>query len=104
MPIFIVDNIAVELGLANGSGGTLVNLDFEKREGRRYAISAEVDITLYTSSDPNAIFPHRITIPLAANPFSSPKAQGKSFTPHVAINFFSFLDSASPPITHKVDH
>ncbi|KAJ6561394.1 hypothetical protein DFH09DRAFT_981479, partial [Mycena vulgaris] len=60
MPVFVVDNIAVELGLANGSGGTLVNMDFEIRDGRRYAISAEVEIPLYTSSDPNAEFPHRI--------------------------------------------
>ncbi|KAJ6532902.1 hypothetical protein DFH09DRAFT_864280, partial [Mycena vulgaris] len=67
MPVFIVDNIAVELGLANGSGGTLVNIDFEKREGRRYAISAEVEIPLYTSSDPKAIFPHRVVLLLAAN-------------------------------------
>ncbi|KAJ6498550.1 hypothetical protein C8R47DRAFT_930038, partial [Mycena vitilis] len=62
MPIFLVDNIAVELGLANGSGGTLINIDFEIRDGRRYAISAEVDIPLYTSSDPTATFPHRIIL------------------------------------------
>lgn len=65
MPVFIVDNIAVELGLANGSGGTLVNIDFEIRDGRRYAISVEVDIPLYRSSNVNAQFPHRIIFPVA---------------------------------------
>ncbi|KAJ7608039.1 hypothetical protein DFH06DRAFT_920071, partial [Mycena polygramma] len=48
MPVFIVDNIAVELGVSNGSGGTLVNIDYVIRDGRRYAISAEVDLPLYT--------------------------------------------------------
>ncbi|KAJ7711763.1 hypothetical protein B0H16DRAFT_1273909, partial [Mycena metata] len=62
MPVFVVDNIAVELGIANGSGGTLINIDFEIRNGRRYAISAEVELPLYTSSDPNAIFPHRVVL------------------------------------------
>ncbi|KAJ7161274.1 hypothetical protein C8R43DRAFT_947522 [Mycena crocata] len=64
MPIYIVDNIAVELGLANGSGGTLVNVEYEMHEGRRYAISAEVDLALYTSPDPKARFPHHVVIPL----------------------------------------
>ncbi|KAJ7144857.1 hypothetical protein C8R43DRAFT_856380, partial [Mycena crocata] len=62
MPVYIVDNIAVELGLANGSGGTLVNVEYETRESRRYAITAEVDIALYTSTDPTAKFPHRVVI------------------------------------------
>ncbi|KAJ7128753.1 hypothetical protein C8R43DRAFT_855114, partial [Mycena crocata] len=62
MPILIVDNMAVELGISNGSGGTLVNLGYEIREGKRYAIWAEVDLPLYTSPDPNAIFPHRVTV------------------------------------------
>lgn len=77
MPIFVVDNIAVELGIANGSGGTLINIDFERREGRRYAISAEVEIPLYTSSDPNAIFPHRVVLPLAAKSIQYSKGKGK---------------------------
>jgi hypothetical protein len=77
MPVFIVDNIAVELGLANWSRGTLVNIDFEKREGCRYAISAEVEIPLYTSSDPKAIFPHRVVLSLAANSIQFSKGTGK---------------------------
>ncbi|KAJ7607021.1 hypothetical protein DFH06DRAFT_950222, partial [Mycena polygramma] len=64
MPVFIVDNIAVELGVSNGSGGTLVNIDYVIRDGRRYAISAEVDLPLYTSLDPNAENPHRLVIPV----------------------------------------
>ncbi|KAJ6501697.1 hypothetical protein C8R47DRAFT_935239, partial [Mycena vitilis] len=62
MPVYVVDNIAVELGVSNGSGGTLVNIDYEIRDGRRYAISAEVDLPLYTSPDPNAEHPHRLVI------------------------------------------
>ncbi|KAJ7602877.1 hypothetical protein DFH06DRAFT_1008679 [Mycena polygramma] len=77
MPIFLVDNIAVELGLANGSGGTLINIDFEIRDGRRYAISAEVDIPLYTSADPEATFPHRIILPLSAKTIQFSKRTGK---------------------------
>ncbi|KAJ7122518.1 hypothetical protein C8R43DRAFT_899832 [Mycena crocata] len=68
MPVFIVNNIAVELGLANGSGGILINLEYEVREGRRYGISAEVDLPLYTSPDPEAEFPHRIVLPLDTKP------------------------------------
>ncbi|KAJ6490800.1 hypothetical protein C8R47DRAFT_945414, partial [Mycena vitilis] len=64
MPVFIVDNIAVELGVSNGSGGTLVNIDYVIRDGRRYAISAEVDLPLYTSLDPTAENPHRLVIPV----------------------------------------
>ncbi|KAJ7597968.1 hypothetical protein C8J56DRAFT_750841, partial [Mycena floridula] len=62
MPIFIVENLAVELGVSNGSGGTLVGVEYEVRNGKRYAISAQVDLPLYTSSDPRAKFPHRLTI------------------------------------------
>ncbi|KAJ7467137.1 hypothetical protein FB451DRAFT_1484355 [Mycena latifolia] len=77
MPIFVVDNIAVELGLANGSGGTLINLEFEIREGRRYAIAAEVEIPLYTSSDLKAKFPHRIVFSVTAGPIKFSKGTGK---------------------------
>ncbi|KAJ7353089.1 hypothetical protein DFH08DRAFT_692796, partial [Mycena albidolilacea] len=95
MPIFIVDNITVELGLANGSRGTLVNINFEKREGCCYAIPAEVDITLYTSSNPSAIFPHWIAILLAAKSIQFSKGTGKKLysTHHHQLPFipgFSF--------------
>ncbi|KAJ7164354.1 hypothetical protein C8R46DRAFT_864570, partial [Mycena filopes] len=62
MPVFVVENLAVELGISNGSGGTLVNIEYEIQNGRRYAISAEVDLPLYTSLDPAAQFPHRLVI------------------------------------------
>ncbi|KAJ7180909.1 hypothetical protein C8R46DRAFT_846742, partial [Mycena filopes] len=62
MPIFIVENIAVELGVSNGSGGTLIGVEYEVEAGHRYAISAEVDLPLYTSEDPAAEFPHRLRI------------------------------------------
>ena len=70
MPIFVVDNIAVELGISKGSGGTLINLRYEIRNGRRYAISVDVDIPAYTSSDPSADYPHRLTLGLTALPIT----------------------------------
>ncbi|KAJ7147797.1 hypothetical protein C8R43DRAFT_889418 [Mycena crocata] len=76
MPIFIVDNMAVELGISNGSGGTLVNLGYEIREGKHYAIWAEVDLPLYTSPDPNTIFPHRVTVGLISKPIKFTKEKG----------------------------
>ncbi|KAJ7061708.1 hypothetical protein C8F01DRAFT_946580, partial [Mycena amicta] len=62
MPIFVVHNMAVELGISNGSSGTLVGINYEIRDGRRYAISAEVDLPSYTSQDPTSVHPHRITL------------------------------------------
>lgn len=67
MPIFVVDNIAVELGISKGSGGTLIGLRYEIRRGRRYAISVEVEIPAYTSSDSTAQHPHRLTLGTTAD-------------------------------------
>ncbi|KAJ7586002.1 hypothetical protein C8J56DRAFT_759048, partial [Mycena floridula] len=64
MPVYIVENLAVELGVSKGSSGTLVSIEYKLHEGRRYAISAEVDLPLYTSSDPDSPFPHRLTLSL----------------------------------------
>ncbi|KAF9017147.1 hypothetical protein BDZ89DRAFT_926886, partial [Hymenopellis radicata] len=64
MPIFVVANLAVELGVARGSAGTLVSIDYEVKAGRRYATSAEVDLSSYKSPDPKASFPHRVRIPI----------------------------------------
>ncbi|KAJ7598740.1 hypothetical protein C8J56DRAFT_739998, partial [Mycena floridula] len=64
MPVYIVDNMAVELGVSKGSRGILTGVKYRTCEGRHYAISAEVDLPLYTSFDPNAEFPHRLTIPV----------------------------------------
>ncbi|KAJ7159002.1 hypothetical protein C8R43DRAFT_853601, partial [Mycena crocata] len=68
MPILIVDNMAVELGISNGSGGTLINIGYEIREGKRYALWAEVELPLYTSSVPNTMFPHRVIVPIISKP------------------------------------
>ncbi|KAJ6472603.1 hypothetical protein C8R45DRAFT_792824, partial [Mycena sanguinolenta] len=64
MPVLVTENLAVELGISNGSSGILVGVEFETRNDRRYAISAELDLTLYTSLDPNATHPHRVRIPV----------------------------------------
>jgi hypothetical protein len=70
MPIFVVDNIAVELGISKGSGGTLIGLKYEVRHGRRYAISVDVDIPAYTSSELKTDSPHRLTLGLIAEPIT----------------------------------
>ncbi|KAJ7434456.1 hypothetical protein B0H11DRAFT_2235573 [Mycena galericulata] len=62
MPVFCTENIATELGISNGSPGTLVSVIFEEIEGRRYAISAEVDFRAYKNSNPDAPHPHRVTL------------------------------------------
>ncbi|KAJ6597606.1 hypothetical protein DFH09DRAFT_868187, partial [Mycena vulgaris] len=67
MPVFCTENIATELGISNGSPGTLVSVIFEEVEGRRYAISAEVDFRAYKNSDPDAPYPHRVTLKPVTN-------------------------------------
>jgi hypothetical protein len=62
MPIFIVDNLAVNLGLSNGSDGTVVNIAYELVDGRRYLVSVDLDVPRYVSSDPDAALPHRLTL------------------------------------------
>ncbi|KAJ7191907.1 hypothetical protein B0H12DRAFT_968789, partial [Mycena haematopus] len=62
MAVFCTENIATELGISNGSPGTLVSIIFEEIEGRRYAISAEIDFRAYKSSQPDAPHPHRVTL------------------------------------------
>ncbi|KAJ7576130.1 hypothetical protein C8J56DRAFT_757145, partial [Mycena floridula] len=64
MPVFVINNIAVKLGVSNGSRGTLISVDYKVKAGRHYAISALVDLLLYTSLDSTNPFPHRITIPV----------------------------------------
>ena len=54
-------------------------MDYEIRNSRRYAISAEVDLPLYTSSDPKAPFPHRIVLSVAAKSIQFSKGVGKKF-------------------------
>ena len=67
MPVFCTENIATELGISNGSPGTLVSVIFEEVEGRHYAISAEVDFRAYKNSDPDAPYPHRVTLKPVTN-------------------------------------
>ena len=50
-PIFLVNNLATELGIANGSGGTLVDIKYEVRSGRRYLINAVVDLPSYNAPE-----------------------------------------------------
>ncbi|KAJ7247544.1 hypothetical protein C8J57DRAFT_1080718 [Mycena rebaudengoi] len=67
MPVFCTENIATELGISNGSPGTLISVIYEEIETRRYAISAEVDFRAYKNSDPNAPHPHRVTLKPVTN-------------------------------------
>ncbi|KAJ7031473.1 hypothetical protein C8F04DRAFT_1041409, partial [Mycena alexandri] len=62
MPVFCTENIATELGISNGSLGTLISLVYEEFEGRRYAISADVDFKAYKNSNPDAPHAHRVTL------------------------------------------
>ncbi|KAJ6459328.1 hypothetical protein C8R45DRAFT_779589, partial [Mycena sanguinolenta] len=62
MPVFCTENIATELGISNGSPGILISIIFEEIEGRRYAISAEVDFRAYTNSQAGAPYPHRVML------------------------------------------
>jgi hypothetical protein len=62
MPVFCTENIATELGISNGSPGTLIFIVYEEVEGRRYAISANVDFKAYKNSNPDVLHPHRVTL------------------------------------------
>jgi hypothetical protein len=62
VPIFCTENIATELGILNGSPGTLVSLKYEEINGRRYAISADVDFVEYKNSNPAVIHPHQVIL------------------------------------------
>ncbi|KAJ6573556.1 hypothetical protein DFH09DRAFT_870802, partial [Mycena vulgaris] len=67
MAVFCTENPATELGISNGSPGTLVSIIYEEIEGRRYAISAEVDFRAYKNSNSDAPFPHRVTLKTFTN-------------------------------------
>jgi hypothetical protein len=66
MPVFLVKNLATELGLSNGTPGTLVGVKYRVETNQqttwRYAISVEVDFPSYTNSRPNSPHPHRVTL------------------------------------------
>jgi hypothetical protein len=66
MPVFLVKNLATELGLSNGSPGTLVSVKYTTQSNHqttwRYAISVEVDFPSYTNSKAMGHCPHRVTL------------------------------------------
>ncbi|KAJ7936504.1 hypothetical protein B0H13DRAFT_2226783 [Mycena leptocephala] len=66
MAVFCTENLATELGIVNGSPGTLVSIVYEETDGRRYAISAEVDFKAYKNSNPDAPYPHRVNVTYAS--------------------------------------
>ncbi|KAF9039644.1 hypothetical protein BDZ89DRAFT_934380, partial [Hymenopellis radicata] len=70
MPIIVVDNVAVELGLCNSSPGTLVNIQYLVNRGKRYAVSVELDVPRYTSPDKHAPHPNRVLVPLTHFPLT----------------------------------
>ncbi|KAJ7074949.1 hypothetical protein B0H15DRAFT_765529, partial [Mycena belliarum] len=100
MAVFCTENLATELGISNGSPGTLVSIVYEEIDGRRYAISAEVDFKAYKSSDRDAPYPHRVllkpitttihfSLPNSAKSYSATRSQlplipAYSFTSHNA--------------------
>lgn len=69
MPVFLLENVAVELGLANKSEGTIVKIAYELCNGRRQAISVDLDIPSYTNPG-NHQHPHRLTIGRVSRPVS----------------------------------
>ncbi|THU89502.1 hypothetical protein K435DRAFT_677829 [Dendrothele bispora CBS 962.96] len=54
MPVIIVDNIAVELNVSNGSRGTLVGITYYTVNGRRFAVTADIKLPNYINPDPSA--------------------------------------------------
>ncbi|KAJ6465352.1 hypothetical protein C8R45DRAFT_424089 [Mycena sanguinolenta] len=62
MAVFCTENLATELGISNGSPGTLVSIKYEEIDSRRYPISAQVDFRAYTNRDSNSPHPHRVTL------------------------------------------
>ena len=67
MPVFCTENVATELGPSKGSHGTLVSIKYVERDGRRYAVCAEVDIPGYNSSIEE--HPHRVLLKCATESF-----------------------------------
>ncbi|THV04237.1 hypothetical protein K435DRAFT_579204, partial [Dendrothele bispora CBS 962.96] len=51
MPVIIVENVAVELNVSNGSRGTLVGVKYWTVNGRRFAVTADVRLPNYCNPD-----------------------------------------------------
>jgi hypothetical protein len=62
MAVFCTENIATELGISNGSPGTLVSLVYEEIGGCRYAIFADVDFKGYRKTDHDTPHPQRVNL------------------------------------------
>ncbi|THV00619.1 hypothetical protein K435DRAFT_602396, partial [Dendrothele bispora CBS 962.96] len=62
MPVIIVDNVAVELRISNGSRGKLVGIKYCVKNDRRYALSVDVHLPGFTTPDPNAADPNVVTL------------------------------------------
>ncbi|KIJ25642.1 hypothetical protein M422DRAFT_122480, partial [Sphaerobolus stellatus SS14] len=60
MPCFLTENIATELGLSNGSEGTVVSVKYKIVDGKRYAVAVNVDFKSY--NNPKKVYPHRVTL------------------------------------------
>ena len=57
-PVFLVTNLATELGVANGSGGILLDIKYDVRKRRRYLINATVGMPSYPVPDGS----HRLVV------------------------------------------
>ena len=68
MPVFLTENIATELGLSNGSEGTVVSLKYEEKDNRRYLISVTVDFPSYTGGEGSC--PHHVTLKPLSSTFT----------------------------------
>jgi hypothetical protein len=60
MPVFCTENMATELGLSKGCMGTIVSIRYVERDGRRYAVSAEVDFPGFKGD--NEEHPNRVLL------------------------------------------
>ncbi|KIK66599.1 hypothetical protein GYMLUDRAFT_141546, partial [Collybiopsis luxurians FD-317 M1] len=62
MPIIVVDNVAVELKVSNGSRGILAGVKYFTSFGHRIAVSVDVDLPNYLAPDPGASHCNRIML------------------------------------------
>ena len=60
MPVFLTENLAPELGLSNGAEGRVVSLKYIVRDGKRYAVSVDVNFQSYNNL--SSANPHQLTL------------------------------------------
>ncbi|THU78057.1 hypothetical protein K435DRAFT_581140, partial [Dendrothele bispora CBS 962.96] len=70
MPVIVVDNVAVELGISNGSRGTLVGIKYSTIGTRRYATSADVRLPNYFNANSGHGDPHVVMISTIVGPLT----------------------------------